>query len=197
MAIGKALQPEGYRLRREMSDAIDKGGVSTNKWPGINTQARWMTAARKRGWIKNWRMVWRGKKGNKRRGKEYWSERFRKTISASRARQLQTAAPFAKFKGGLRYDYDKDKTTMEVGFVNPSTPFQKILERHAGGFSTPISAKARRFAFAMGLPISKHKHFFNIPARPLVGPVWKQEESQSLRNIEQKFLETVNDALAA
>ncbi len=40
----------------------------------------------------------------------------------------------------------------------------------------------------MGLPLSKSKHFFHVPARPLVGPVWRQEEAQSLRNIEQSFL---------
>jgi len=189
-AIGSSLRSEGYRLRMEMKEAIARGGVATHRWPGINPQAKWMTAVRRRGWVKNWRTVTRGKR-KKWRGKEYWSERFRRTVSQGMTRQLKTGTPLAKFKGGLRYNYDKATTTMQVGFVNPSTPFQKILERHATGFATPISAKARRFAFAMGLPISKYKRFFHIPARPLVGPVWEKEKAHSLRNIEEKFMEMI------
>ncbi len=100
-AIGKALRSKGYRLSREMRAAIDKGGASTAKWPGLNVQAKWFKRARQRGHVKNWRAVRRGRR-KQWVGREYWSERFLKTVAAGAARRAQTGQPFARFKGGIR-----------------------------------------------------------------------------------------------
>ncbi len=188
--IQEALDHYPEAAGKAIGAAFRQGGVAGSKWPKINLAARRMSQAnRSFGWVKNWRSKYRGRKGKKWRGREYWSER--PPGPARRARDL----PFQKFKGALRYRVDDDGLGMEVGFIETSFEFERIIERHAAGFTNPITAKARRFAFAMGLPVSKGKSSFHVPARPLVGPVWRREEGESVRNIEETFYRKLGELI--
>lgn len=180
-AVNSSLKSEGFRLRDILQRALQSGGPAGHSWTKLSPHTPVLKQGSRR-WLKNWKMVWRGKKGTKRRGREYWEWKG-----------LPTAEPFARLKGGLRYKLDAEQSLLSVGFVNPSTGLAKMLKLHAKGFSTPISDRQRRFFFALGFPLKKSTTKVSSPARPLIEPIFIAEHNNIVAKLEEKFFRAMAD----
>ena len=84
---------------------------------------------------------------------------------------------FGKLGRLLFYNYDESKYSGEVGAVNAKgqakigEKAKEIWGKLQTGYEKTVSAGARRFFGAIGIPIRASTTMFHIPARPLFGPV--------------------------
>ena len=177
-ATASALKSEGFRLRNLIKIAIKSGGPEGHKWEELNPHTGVLSRAKK-GTIKNWKMGWAGEKGSKRRVRQY------KDVMLS-----TRAAPLSRLAGAVRYEYDDDLQMVSIGFLQSagvSEGMLKLAGMHAKGFKTQITPKMRRMLFALGFPVKKSTTTLESPARPVIEPIFRQEEGDIMRNIEIKF----------
>lgn len=188
-AVASALNSEGDRLRDLIKTAIKTGGPEGHKWEKLNPHTGVLSrvkAAKEKDpkyRLKNYKMVWRGKKGSKWKGKEY------KTSILS-----TKTSPMAKLAGAVRYKYDPADQMVNIGFIradNISESVFKLARILAKGFKTKITPDSRRMLFAVGFPIKKSTTTFETPARPLIEPVFREEERDIMLNIEKKFMSSI------
>ena len=181
-ATASALKSEGFRLRNLVKAAIRAGGVDGNKWEKLNPHTGVLSRAKK-GTVKNYKMVWKGQKGSKRRVRQY------KDVMLS-----TKSAPLSKLAGAVRYDYDSSDKMVSIGFIQNagiSAGMLKLAGMHAKGFNTRITPKMRKMLFALGFPVKKSTTTLESPARPVIEPVFRHEEGEIMRNIEQKFMASI------
>jgi len=188
-AISSALSSEGDRLRDLIKTAIQTGGPDGHKWEKLNphtgvlSQVKAAKGKDPKYRLKNYKKVWRGKKGSKWKGTEY-----KPSILSTKT------APMAKLAGAVRYNYDPADKMVNVGFIragNISESVFKLVRMQAKGFSTKITPDSRRMLFALGFPIKKSTTSFKTPPRPLIEPIFRQEEKDIMRNIEKKFMSSI------
>lgn len=179
-AISSAMKSEGHRLRLIMQRILGTEAGEYVDWPMLNPHTGILSRAKKT-WIKTYRSVWEGKKGSKKRVSKH-----KGSITSMRRHPMQ------KFKGGLRYKYDSDSGTLSVGFVNARAGFRRLINLQSKGYSTPVTLKMRKMAFALGFPLKKETQRLETPARPLVEPVFKAEEENIMKNIEIKFWKNIS-----
>lgn len=180
-AAASALKSEGYRLRDLIKDAIRRGGVDS-EWSKLNPHTGVLARAKK-GSVKNYKMAWKGPKGSKRRVRQY------KDVMLS-----TRLAPLSKLYGAVRYEYDDETQTMNIGFLQSagvSAGMLKLARMHAQGFETPITPRMRKMLFALGFPIKKSTTTLKTPARPVIDPVFQQEKNNITRNLELKFFKSL------
>lgn len=181
-AVASALKSEGFRLRDLIRTAIKTGGPDGGKWEKLNPHTGIISMGKKRS-IKNYKMVWKGKKGNKRRVRQY------KDVMLS-----TKTAPLSKLAGAVRYNYDADTQMVSIGFLQyagVSAGMLKLAGMHAKGFKTKITPKMRKMLFALGFPVKSSTSTLETPARPVIEPVFRQEEGDIMRNIESKFMASI------
>jgi len=181
-ATASALKSEGYRLRNLVKAAIRARGVEGSKWENLNPHTGILGRAKK-GYVKNYKMVWKGEKGSKKRARQY------KDVMLS-----TKSAPLSKLAGAVRYDYDPNDQMMSIGFIQSggvSPAMIKLAGMHAKGFQTNITPKMRKMLFALGFPIKKTTSKLETPARPVIDPVFRQEEGNIMQNIEDKFMASI------
>jgi hypothetical protein len=175
-----ALKSLGYHVREEMWRAGTLG-TSDLGWPHLNPRTGVFSSHRgaiKRGNVKNWRSVWRGKKGSKRRGREYWSE--------SPGGKMSTREnPMGRLVNAIRYQMEGDRVT--IGFVKQSSHLRRLAFQLAAGFSTRVTPKMRRFFWAMGFPLKKSTTVLKTPARKWAEPVAEKNRKQFTQVFREKF----------
>lgn len=178
-----ALKSEGWRLRELVKAAIRAGGPNGDKWEKLNPHTGVLSRAKK-GSVKNYKMVWKGQKGSKKRVRQY------------KGFMLSTrSAPLSKLSGAVRYQYDDDLDMVSIGFIRNagvSDGMLKLAGMHAKGFTTKITPKMRKMLFALGFPVKKSTTTLESPARPVIEPVFRQEQDDILANIERKFFSNLN-----
>lgn len=188
-AVASALNSEGWRLKELIKLAVWRGGPEGHKWEKLNPHTGVLSlvkAAKEKDpkyRLKNYKIVWRGKKGSKWRGKEY------KTSILS-----TKTSPMAKLAGAVRYKYDSADQMVNIGFIrggNISESVFKLARMSAKGFKTKITPDSRRMLFALGFPVKNSTSWLETPARPLIEPVFRQEEKDIRRNIEKKFMASI------
>lgn len=182
-AIKSAMKSEGWRLKNAIQHFIRSRGEG--EWDDLNPHTGVLSRSKGRSgfrqWVKNTKMVWRGPKGNKKR------------VSTHKGVMLSTRqAPLAKWAGGIRYVYDDDTDSIQIGFINRNTIFEKLVKKHAEGFKVRLTPRARKFLFALGFPIKKETKSFEVPARPIIDPVFDKEQSKVFPNISAKFLKNID-----
>lgn len=177
-ATASALKSEGHRLKNLLQAAVMARGVQ-GEWKKLNPHTGILALGKKRT-LKNYRMVWKGEKGRKKRAPEYWG------------RKLSTkTAPLSKLRGALRYQYDADMQMVSIGFLQSAGVSQGMLSlaaMHAEGYSTAITPKMRKMLFALGFPVKKSRTVLKTPARPLIDPMFKREEDNIMDNVETKLI---------
>lgn len=181
-AVASALKSEGYRLRNLVKAAIRAGGTDGSKWEKLNPHTGILARAKK-GTVKNYRTVWKGQKGSKKRVRQY------KDVMLS-----TKSAPLSKLAGAVRYDYDPNDQMMSIGFIQSggvSPAMIKLAGMHAKGFKTKITPRSRRMMFALGFPVKKSTTTLETPARPVIEPIFRQEEGDIMSNIEDKFMASI------
>lgn len=183
-ATASALKSEGYRLKNLIADAIRSGGPQNAKWEDLNPHTGVLSRRRGRGGreqtVKNYRMVWKGEKGSKRRVRQY-----KDVMLSTRTK------PLARLAGAVRYNYDKDLEAVSIGFIRNrgvSDNMLKLARLHAKGEETNVTPRMRRMLFALGFPIKKTTTTLETPARPVIEPVFQMEKDTIVQNIERKFL---------
>ena len=174
-AMASALKSEGFRLKNLIRAAVRDGGPAGGQWPKRNPHTYFMNRAGKGGRVKNYRMVWKGKKGSKTRVASYKGYGHRESKALDPLRKLGPAA---------RYHYDPSISAVTIGFLDPR--MRGLAKMHAKGFSTPVTPRMRKMAFAVGFPLSKEINALVTPPRPLVGPIFAQEEKVIIANVKWK-----------
>jgi hypothetical protein len=181
-AVASALKSEGYRLRNLIKAAIRAGGTDGKKWEKLNPHTGVLARAKK-GYVKNYKMVWKGQKGSKKRVRQY-----KEVMLSTRS------APLSKLAGAVRYNYDPADQMMSIGFIQSggvSPAMIKLAGMHAKGFQTNITPKMRKMLFALGFPVKKSTSKLESPARPVIEPVFRQEEGNIMQSIEDKFMSSI------
>lgn len=182
-AVASAMKSEGWRLRNLIKIAITSGGPDGRKWEKLNPHTGVLARAKK-GSVKNFKMVWKGQKGSKKRARQY------------KGSMLSTrSAPLSKLAGAVRYDYDAADQMVSIGFIRGkgvSDGMLKLAGMHAKGFKTHITPKMRKMFFALGFPIKKTTTTLESPARPVIEPVFRQEQGDIMTNIERKFFSNLS-----
>jgi len=181
-AIASALKSEGYRMRGILKEDIRTGGHG-GSWDKLNPHTGVLSRRKRSGRImsiKNYRMVWKGPRGKKKRVRKY------KGVMLSTRQN-----PLMKLRGAIRYKYDKDLEMVRIGFVNVSRRLLALVNLHAEGFETPITPKMRKMLFALGFPVKKNTQTLRSPERPLIGPAFEREQDNIIKNIRHKFLNNV------
>ena len=187
-AVASALKSEGFRLRDLVKAAIRAGGLAGNTWEKLNPHTGIMARAKK-GYVKNYKLVWKGQKGSKKRVRQY------KDVMLS-----TKSAPLSKLAGAVRYDYDSNDQMVSIGLIQSGGVSQSMIKlagMHAKGFQTKITPKSRKMLFALGFPIKKSTTTFETPARPVIDPVFRQEEGAIMTNIEQNFMGAITRYMGA
>lgn len=188
-AIASALKSEGYRLSQLIKLVIAGKGVD-GSWPMLNPHTG--VLARKIGkggqsrWVKNYRMVWRGEKGKKKRVKEY------------KAQILSTRLePQSKIKNAVGYLYDEQLQSVDVSFQNGIFKSRRdrmrfLMHMQSEGYSKVITPRMRKMLFSMGFPVRKETTMLNVPKRASIQPVFDHQKNQIVRNIDEKFAAALN-----
>jgi len=182
-AIASGLKSEGYRLKSLIQAAIRAGGPDGERWEKLNPHTGILSKA-KRGTVKNWKMVWRGKKGSKRRVRQY-----KEVMTSAKSK------PMLRLAQAVRYDYDKDVQVVSIGFVRGrgvSSKLLRLAKLHAEGYETRITPRMRKMMFALGFPVKKSTTRLATPARPVIEPVFREEKDNIMRNVEAKFMAAIN-----
>ncbi len=180
-AIESALKSEGYDLKNLIKEAIRRGGVN-GEWQKLNPHTGVLARAKKKH-VKNYRTVWKGQKGSKKRVRQYKQQILSKRQN-----------PLSKLAGAVRYKYDKEMGMVSIGFIQSagvSAGMLKLAGMQAKGFETKITPKSRKMLFALGFPIKKSTSVFKTPARPVIEPVFKQEKDHMMQDIERKFFKSL------
>lgn len=176
-AMASALKSEGYDLKNLIKEAIRRGGVN-GEWQKLNPHTGVLARAKK-GHVKNYRSVWKGKKGSKRRVRQY------KQVILSKRQN-----PLSKLAGAVRYKYDQEMGMVSIGFIQSegvSAGMLKLAGMQAKGFETKITPKSRKMLFALGFPVKKDTTVLKTPARPVIEPVFRKEKDHMMQDIEHKF----------
>jgi hypothetical protein len=184
-AVSSAFKSEGNRMRAIIKLAIQRGGPN-GEWEKLNPHTPFMRKMHGQRWgnqwVKNWRSVWAGEKGHKKRVRQY---RLVSAMGVPSFRALQ------KMAGAVRYKYDPSDMLMSIGFLNDNRKMQEWAKHHAGGARIAITPRMRRLAFAMGMPLAKDTSEIKVPARPLVNPIFKKEEKNIRQNLQNKIYANV------
>jgi len=159
-AINSALSSEGYRVLGILKSAFP-GGPPGHSWEKLHPYTM------------------RLRKG-------YRNRQRKKTPKALTGTQRQKN-PLSKFKGGLRYQVDKESKEISVGFVNASASFQRLLGKQAEGYSVPVTRQMQKLFFALGLPLAAGTDRLEVPGRDLINPVFHAEKEHIAQNLERKF----------
>ncbi|SDU38336.1 hypothetical protein [Desulfobacula phenolica] len=188
-ATASALNSEGYRLKELIQAAIRRGGVdgewdTLNPHTGVLSQVKAAIKKKPSYRLKNYKMVWKGEKGSKRRVKQY-----------TQVKLSTRTQPLLRLAGAVRYKYDPDMQMVNIGFIrsgNISGSILRLARMHARGSKTPVTPDMRKMLFALGFPIKKTTTVLKTPARPVIEPVFEQEKDNIMGNIERKFIAAIN-----
>lgn len=164
-AISYAMKSEGHRLRTIMHNILSTGdGGEYVNWARLNPHTRIISKAKK--------------------GRTAMIQKSTHTKKVTGNTQTATP-PLHNLKSGLRYIYNKESGSLKTGFLTPKT--RNLAQKHASGYSVPVTPKMRKMAFALGFHLKTGTGSLKIPARPLAGPVLEAEKDNIFRNIETKF----------
>lgn len=182
-AVKSAFSSEGNRLKKLIKLSIERGGLH-GEWPKQNPHTGDFRKGRKSTWekyfVKNWKLGWKGEKG----------QRQRKRIFRQAWVGTPTKNAMLRMAQAVRYKYNKDNQSVRIGFIdNPK--LEEYMRHQAGGYRMPITARMRRLAFAMGMPLAKGKSEIVIPPRPVIKPVFVAEEAKIRRNIQVKIYRSI------
>ncbi len=181
-AAASALKSEGFRLKKLIKAAIRAGGTKTETWEKLNPHTGVISRAKK-GFIKNYKMVWKGQKGSKKRVRQY-----------KRVMLSKRANPLTKLGSAVRYKYDRDMHLVSIGFIQSEGVSQSMLKlagMHAKGFETPVTRRMRKMMFALGFPLKKTTTVLKTPARPVIQWIFEQEAEDIPKNLEIKFFKAM------
>lgn len=191
-AIASALKSEGYRLSQILKLVSAAHGVSGD-WPLLNPHTgvlerktiRRGPRAGQTQMVKNFKWVWKGEKGKKKRVKEYRGQ----ILSTKRD-------PQAKLRNIIGYQFDEDTTSVDIS-IQPAAGSRRnrlryLMHLQSEGYSKAITPRMRKMLFALGFPIKKETTQLTTPQRALFQPVFDQQKETIIRNIDQKFQDALN-----
>lgn len=190
-AIASALKSEGYRLSQILKMVSAAHGVSGN-WPLLNPHTgildrmkiRKGPKAGQTKWVKNFRWVWKGEKGKKKRVKEYRG----KILSTKRD-------PQARIRNIIGYKFDESTLSVDIS-VQPSAGTRRnrlrfLMHLQSEGYSRTITPKMRKMLFALGFPVNRQTRELTTPQRALFQPVFDHQKNTIVNNINQKFQDAI------
>jgi hypothetical protein len=175
-ALASSLRSEGYRLQQMIKTAILLGGIAEAKLDPLHPHTlavrAWERRARQR------------------------AARRAKGVRVRKIKRLEHVEvnpggirPLRKLAGGTRYEYNDSVKTVTIGFFK--MPWREIAEQHATGFKTPVNNRMRKMMFAAGFPLAKGTQELTVPARPVVGPIYKREKDNIIRNVQDKTITNI------
>ncbi len=104
--------------------------------------------------------------------------------------------PYGKLTKAIRYRYTPSRSrgyAVTIGFVNSSA--YNLAGKLARGFSSPMTDQRRKAwdkAFQMlgwKTRVNPNKTAVDVPARPVIVPMWEQKRAEAMQVFEKKFYE--------
>ncbi len=182
-AVASALRSEGYRLQQVIKRSIQTGGPEGSKWPELHPHTLMI-----RRFVRLYRAQQRRLASGKRTGRRRDRERHMEMKAQ--------AHPLQRLAGATRYFYDAGEQAVTVGFLNPRA--RGLAKRHAQGFDIDVSSeRARRFHFAVRMPLARGTTKLRVPPRPVVSVVFEREERRIRLNVYEKVFSNIGRYLAA
>lgn len=173
-ATASALKSEGFRLREIIKRSVEQGGHESEKWKALNPHTPIFNKARKAA----------------RKGKRTRLGKAKITTTRMRLTQeLSGAKPLKKLASGARYQYSTGSQTVTIGFISARVMF--LMKKAAEGFTTTITPRMRRMAFAIGFPLRKGLAAFTAPPRSVVPQVFRAERTRMVGNVRDKVAANV------
>ncbi len=181
-----ALSSVGFAVRDEMS-RLGKNGIVNLGWDKRNPHTPILNRvhlSRSGMRLKNWKTVWRGKKGSKRRGRLYWSDNSR----GGSGKKHKSENPYGRMISGIRYEKPSAlDDTVRIGFLGKTKHLRSLALILAKGQAISVTKKMRRFAFAMGFPLKAGTGTLKTPARPWAKPVMDKYQDEIMKVFAGKF----------
>ena len=199
-AVASALKSEGFRLSQIIKMVIAGRGVD-GSWPLLNPHTgilkRRFDQQGKERWLKNWRSVWVGKKGDKQRMQSY---RYLRGERKNQRRVILSTLtePQSRIRNAVGYAYDEQTNSVDVSFNGQLFSSGKrarmrfLLHQQSEGYSKTITPKMRKMLFAMGFPIKKETLELKVPQRESIQPVFDHQKETIVKNIDEKFQAALN-----
>lgn len=188
-ALASAIKSESWRMRGLIKKTIQGGGPG-GSWKKLNPHTGILNKYKNGKWMKNYR---KSRKGVARgaEAKRIW----RDDKGHVRQRLSSRTEPLTRLAGGTRYYFDNNMLVSHIGFLSGHSPGATTIlaKKHAMGFKVPVTAKSRRWAFGLGFPLRKEKREIVISPRPVVGPVFQQEQGAIIANINRKVPEKIRE----
>lgn len=166
--IRKGIKSAGWWIRKEIAAGIESGAPGGQPYapPSSITVNRTFDSIRNRGRTKTGR--WR------------------------RPRKLKTRKnQLGRLKQAARYKFYSDSSRVIVGWVSKSA--ERLGMLHEKGGEVQVTARMRRFYWAAGIPIGS-KTSIHIPARPTIGPEYRENAPQIPDYVERKIWDYMEEA---
>ena len=190
-ATRSALASTGHYMQQAVKDAVLFDAPYLG-WPDRNPNTGILNRRKRlKGRVKNYALKWRGPRGSKRRVRQYWGGRYAHDPSAGFApgkRGMYGRRAMGRLVGAVRYRKSTDGMRVRVGFLRSiNARATQLARQQAQGFTTRVTPRMRRMAFAMGFPLRKGTSVLRTPPRPWIGPVFRHERRALPRRFEQRY----------
>jgi len=174
-ANSEALKMTGGHWRKEIRRFIETGGRG---WQALSAGTKKMRSGKKSPLFYLAKLV-RFKYGTS-KGVQYVRIGFFPTrILTKRQRQ----------KTGRRYSL-KGTSRQKARFRKQmSMTAQAMARLHEFGKRRPVTKRMRRFMAARGVPIKKSTRSMDLPARPMIGPVFKRDRREMRNYYAKRFFQ--------
>ncbi len=169
--ISSALRYEGGRLMKLIKAAIQAGGPPGEPWAPLSPHTLAILAARRR--QARW-AARESKTGRRVRASTVAKYRGHTEIDPGGIKALR------KLAGATRYYYNASIKTVTIGFLDQRN--KGLGKMQAKGFTKTVDRRMGRLLAAYGFPV-KTGTVLVTPARPVVAPIFAQEEKNIYRNI--------------
>ncbi len=147
--LNRALRHIGWWMRKEMQDAVYRGGPASARWPRLSQ----IHASR--------------------------------TIDDAKGRFKAPAThPYGRLIRALGYRHDAAAMSVRIGWLSRAAAQQ--AEKLQQGERVQVTEKMRRFFWAAGVPLTTST--INVPARPLIEPMFFEKRREIHARIEKRVL---------
>lgn len=180
-AIASAVKSEGYRMQKMIKAAIQQGGPEGHKFQKLSPHYDPIRLSQR---------AHKTRQAKLDAGKNARRTKWQKLISEKGHIEGETPLrPLRKLAGATRYIYDDSIKTATVGFLDQKK--RGLGKMHAAGFKIQVTDRMRRMLFAAGMPLKKGTNELDVPARPVVAPVFEREKKTIINNIKNKTLRNI------
>jgi len=194
--FGRALRSLGYWLKAEHGRAMRSGGRTVGRHWGERSkvsQYRPFDRLRRSQFKSKWKSDATHEAGSLSAALGSSSPLTRRGSRIGRVEGFGSGRLHGK--GGVAYRYEPNKMQLQVGFLDSSAAYARMLQGGLLGAKLrwpfmrrqPVTPKMRRMFWAAGVPISKSTTVLDAAPKPLVRPLFERKRGEMLTRMELRI----------